>query len=81
MRIEKKGKPTCVLSAPGFREEVISHSQMDGIPSLPFVVIEYAQHAVPLIPPATTKVFDKMVKAITTPKAELEKKIPGEVVS
>ena len=54
---------------------------MDGIPSLPFVVIEYAQHAVPLIPPATTKVFDKMVKAITTPKAELEKKIPGEVVS
>ena len=79
VRIEKGGKPAVVICAPPFREEVASHTRMDGIPYLPFVVVEYGQEVLPLIPPAVERAFDKIIKALTTPSKELEKKIPGEV--
>jgi hypothetical protein len=80
VRIEKSGKPTILVAAAPFREEIASHSRMDGLPYLPFVVVDYAQEVLPLIPPAVEKAFDKMVKVLTTPVEELEKKIPGEMV-
>jgi len=80
VRIEKGGKPAVVISGPPFREEVVSHSQMHGIPYLTFVVVDYAQEVLPLIPPAVEKVFDQIVKALVTPSKELEKHIPGEIV-
>ena len=80
MRIEKGGKPAVLSVAPPFREEVASHSKMHGMPYLTFVVLEVTQDALPLIPSSVEKVFDKMVKALTTPVNELEKHIPGEVI-
>jgi len=80
VRIEKAGKPTVLLAGPAFKEEVASHSKMYGIPYLPFVVIDYSQEVLPLIPQAVEKVFDKMVKALTTSSKELETKIPGEII-
>ncbi len=80
MRIEKGGKPVVLSAAPGFRAEIASHSQMDGVPYLQFVVLEVGQEAITLVGPAVDKQFDKMVKALTTPAAELMKKIPGEMV-
>ena len=80
VRIEKGGKPVVLTVAPPFREEVASHTQMDGIPYLTFVVLNIGQEALPLIPPAVEKAFDRMLKALTTPAKELEKKIPGEVI-
>ena len=79
MRIEKGGKPTVLLSAPAFKEEAFAQAKIEGIPYLPVVVIDYDQSYFALIPQQTEKVFDKMVKALTTPTSELEKKIPGEV--
>ena len=79
VRIEKGGKPTVVIASPPFRAEVISHSEMHGIPYLPFVVANVSQHVIPLIAVAIEKEFDKMVKALTIPAEELQKKIPGEI--
>ena len=78
MRIEKGGKPTVLIATPFFREECISHSLMHGIPYLPFVVID-ADPGHANIPEATEKVFDNMVKALTTPAEELQKNVPGEM--
>ena len=80
VRIEKGGKPAVVLSATPFREEIASHSKMHGIPYLPFVVIEYRQELIPLIPPAVRSAFPKILRALTTPTKELEKHIPGEII-
>ena len=80
MRIERGGKPAVVIASPPFREEVVSHSEMHGIPYLTFVVVDYAQEVLPLIPPAVEKAFDKIVKALSTPVKELQKNIPGEIV-
>ncbi|MFH0748991.1 MAG: hypothetical protein V1915_03635 [Candidatus Bathyarchaeota archaeon] len=80
VRIEKGGKPTVLLVATPFREEVISHSKLHGIPYLPFVVLDYRQELIPLIPPAVKKAFEKILKPLTTPAKELEKQIPGEVI-
>ena len=77
--MEKGGKPVVLLAATPFREEVISHSEMHGIPYLPFVVVGYQQELYALIPTAVTKIFDKIVEVLTTSKNELEKRIPGEV--
>ena len=80
MRIEKGGKPAVLLSATPFREEIISHSKMHGMPYLPFVVVDYRQELIPLIPPAVRSAFDKIIRPLTTPARELEKHIPGEVI-
>jgi hypothetical protein len=80
VRIEKKGRPTVLVSAPAFKEEVISHSALHGLPYLPYVVVDYDQEFLPIIPKQTEKVFDKMVKALTTPAEELQKNIPGEII-
>ncbi|MFH0749010.1 MAG: hypothetical protein V1915_03735 [Candidatus Bathyarchaeota archaeon] len=80
MRIEQGGKPTVLISAPPFKEEIISHSALHGIPYLPFVVVDFVQEVFVAIPPAVEKAFDKMVKALTTPATELEQHIPGEVL-
>ena len=77
MRLEKGGRPTIVIATPPFREEVISHSRMHGIPYLTFVVME--EHDLPLIPAGVEKNFDKMLRALTTPAEELEATIPGEI--
>ena len=79
MRIEKGGKPAVLISAPAFKEEVISHSALHGVPYLSFVVVDYDQEFLPIIPRQVEKVFNKMVKALTTSAKELEKHIPGEV--
>lgn len=79
MRIEKGGKPAVLMIAPPFREEVESHSKMHGIPYLTYVVVDYKQEVLPLIPPAVEKVFDKVIKALTTPAKDLMKNIPGEM--
>jgi len=79
VRIEKGGKPVVIVVAPPFREEVASHSRMHGIPYLTFVVVDYDQSLLPLVPAAVAKEFDKFVKALTTPAKTLEKNIPGEV--
>ena len=80
MRIEKGGKPAVEIAGIPFREEVVTHSNLHGMPYLPFVCVDYAQEVLPLVPPAVSKVFDKMVKALTTPAEELMKHIPGEVL-
>jgi hypothetical protein len=80
VRIEKGGKPSCLISATAFKEEVISHSALHGIPYLPFVVVDYDQEFLPIIPQQVEKVFNKMVRVLTTPAKELEKKIPGEMI-
>ena len=51
---------------------------MHGIPYLPFVVID-ADPGHANVPEATENVFDKMVKALTTPAEELQKNVPGEM--
>jgi hypothetical protein len=79
VRIEKGGKPIILTVNPAFRAEVASHTQMDGIPYLPFVVIDVGQEAIPLVPQAVEKSFDKLIKGLTTPAEVLEKNIPGEV--
>ena len=79
MRVEKGGKPSVLISAPPFKEEIISHSALHGIPYLPFVVVDFVQEVFVAIPAATEKAFPKMIKALTTPAKELEKHIPGEV--
>ena len=78
MRIEKGGKPVSVIATPPFREEVISHSRMHGIPYLSFVVME--EHDLLLIPAGVEKNFDKMLRALTTPAEELQKQVPGEII-
>jgi hypothetical protein len=80
VRIEKGGKPVVLVAATPFKEEVASHSNMHGIPYLSFVTVDYAQEILPLIPPAVEKKFDKIVKGLTTPAKDLQKKIPGEVI-
>ena len=80
MRIEKGGKPTILIAAPPFKDEIIKHAEIHGIPYLPFVVVDYDQSFLPIVPKQTEKVFDKMVKALTTPAEELEKHIPGEMI-
>lgn len=77
MRLEKGGKPTVVIATPPFREEVISHSRMHGIPSLTFVVMD--EHDLSLIPGGVEKNFEKMLRALTTPAEALQATIPGEV--
>jgi hypothetical protein len=52
---------------------------MHGIPSLPFVVID-ADPGHVNVPEATEKVFDQMVRALTTPTEELQKNVPGEMI-
>jgi len=79
VRIEKGGKPTVLVSAPAFKEEVISHSALHGLPYLPYVVVNYDQEFLPIVPAETEKVFERMVKALTTPVKELMKNIPGEM--
>jgi hypothetical protein len=79
VRIEKGGKPTVVIGTAPFTEEVISHSRMHGIPSLPFVMIDPAQHGLPYLPAAVEGLFDKLLRALTTPATELEKHIPGQI--
>ena len=68
-----------LIVSPPFIEEVVSHSTLHGLPYIPFVVVDYAQEVLPLIPPAVEKVFDKMIKVLTTSAEELEKNIPGEM--
>ena len=80
VRIEKGGKPAVVVAAPPFREEVISHSELHGIPYLSFVVVDYTQGDNTQLPDLVEKTFDKMVKALTTSADELQKKTPGEIV-
>jgi hypothetical protein len=80
VRIEKKGTPTVSLAAEAFREECISHSEMDGIPYLPFVVAYEAQGLPNRVPGQVTAAFDKIVVPLVTPKEELEKKPNGESV-
>jgi len=79
VRIEKGGKPTVLIAAPGFVPEVIKYSALNGIPYLAYVVVEYDQMFLPAIPQQIEKVFDRMVRALTTPAKELEKHVPGEV--
>ena len=81
VRIEKGGKPTVlVVSIPAFSELVTSHSDMYGIPYLPFVIVGVHQENPPgIYQPAVRKIFNKMVKALTTSAKELEMNIPGEI--
>ena len=80
VRIEKGGKPAVLIAAPPFREEIASHSKMHGLPYIPYVVVDYKQQVLPLIPPpAVEKVSPKIVTALTTPAKTLEKTIPGEL--
>jgi hypothetical protein len=79
VRIEKGGKPTVVIVAKAFVEEIATVSGHSNIPYLPFVCVDYEQSFLPLIPQQVEKVFDKMVKALTTPAKELERNIPGEL--
>ena len=65
--------------ATAFKGEVIATPALDGIPYLPFVVVDYDQEFYPSYLKPLKKAFDKMVKALTTPAKELEKKIPGEM--
>ena len=80
VRIEKGGKPAVFIISPAFREEAISHSRMHGMPYLQFVVVNYNKEVRSIIQPAVEQVFDKFVRALTTPASKLEKKIPGEVI-
>ena len=80
MRIEKKGTPTVSLAAEAFRSEVITHSAMDGIPYLPFVVAYEAQGLPNRVPGQVTAAFDKIVAPLITPREELEQKPNGESV-
>jgi hypothetical protein len=81
VRIEKGGKPTVlVISIPSFSELVASHSEMYGVPYLPFVIVGVHQENIPNVYiPAVKKIFNKMVKGLTTPSKELEANIPGEI--
>ena len=80
MRIEKSGKPVVVIVAPAFKNEFISRSTLAGMPYLPFVIVDYDQSFIPLVPQQVEKAFKSMIKALTIPVKDLEKIINTEII-